>query len=174
MLRESFSLSRIEEPLVKLQGSTVFFKMNSNSGFWKNELDPNLRKYTTFITPFGQFQFKKMPFGISAAPEFFQGQVSKILQDLQGVVCMMDDNLVYGKDMREHNERLQQVMRRVRYAGMTLNKKKCQYRVILLGYKISTEGISADPERVGAIKEMKELTKQDRVEKLPRNGKLST
>ena len=111
--------------------------------------------------------------------EYQQHQVSlkkmfKILQDLQGVGCVMDDILVYSKNTKEHDERLQQVMKRIGDAGMTLNKKKCQYRVILLGYKISTEGISADPERVGAIKEMKELTKQDRVEKLPRNGKLST
>ena len=94
MLRENFPLPRVKESLAKLQGSTVFSKMDANSGFWQVELDRTSRKYTTFITPFGQFQFKKMPFGISAAPEFFQGQVSKILQDLQGVVRVMDDILV--------------------------------------------------------------------------------
>ena len=64
---------------------------------------------------------------------------------------MIDDILVYGKDMREHDEWLQQVMKRIRDTGMMLNKKKCQYRVkelIFLGHKISAECISADPEKV--------------------------
>ena len=98
-----------------------------------------------------------MPFGISAAPSFSK-KMFKILQDLQGVECVMDDILVYSKNTREHDERLQQVMKRIGDAGMTLNKKKCQYRVeelIFLGHKISAEGTSANSEKVRAIKKMK-------------------
>ena len=47
-----------------------------------------------------------MPFGISAAPEFFQRQMNKILEGLTGVVCMMDDILVVGKSKEEHDTRL--------------------------------------------------------------------
>ena len=70
--RENFPLPRVEEILVTLEGSRVFSKMDANSGFWQIELEEESRRYTTFITPFGRFQFCKMPFGISAAPEFFQ------------------------------------------------------------------------------------------------------
>ena len=82
VLRENFPLPRVKESLAKLQGSTVFSKMDANSGFWQVELDRTSRKYTTFITPFGQFQFKKMPLGISAATEFFKKHFCKIYKGL--------------------------------------------------------------------------------------------
>ena len=81
-----------------LEGSRVFSKMDANSGFWQIRLKETFRPLTTFISPFGKFQFKKMPFAVSAAPEFFQRQMSKILRGLEGVICMMDDILVFGKD----------------------------------------------------------------------------
>ena len=74
--RENFPLPRVEEILATLDESRVFSKMDANSGFWQIELEEQSHKYTTFITPFGRFQFCKMPFGISAAPEFFQRQMS--------------------------------------------------------------------------------------------------
>ena len=79
--------------------------MEANSGFWQIELEEELRPLTTFLTPFGRFQFRKMPFGILAAPEFFQRQMSKILTGLEGVVCVMDDMLVFGRDDKERDER---------------------------------------------------------------------
>ena len=54
------------------------------------------RHLTTFLTPFGRFCFNKMPFGISSAPEHFQKRMNEILKDLPGVVCLIDDVLVYG------------------------------------------------------------------------------
>ena len=77
--RESFPLPRLEDTLASLEGSKYFSKMDANSGFWQIKLDEESKEYTTFITPFGRYQYCKMPFGISAAPEFFQRQMNKIL-----------------------------------------------------------------------------------------------
>ena len=163
VLRENYPLPRVEELLANLEGSKIFSKMDANSGFWQIELAEESRQYTTFITPFGRFQFRKMPFGISAAPEFFQRQMSRILEGLEGTICMMDDILVHGRDVKEHDERLLRVLQRIKSSGMTLNKKKCQFRVkelIFLGHKISGEGISPDPNKVRAIREMRAPTNQ--------------
>ena len=81
---------------------------------------------------------------------------------------MIDNILVYGKDTREHDERLQQVMKRIRDAGMTLNKKKCQYRVeelIFLGHKISAKVYQTTQKYKGN----EGTYKKDGVEKLFRN-----
>ena len=85
------------------------------------------RKLTTFITPFGRYCFNKMPFGIASAPEHFQKQMSKILAGLEGVLCLIDDVLVYGKDQKEHDERLKAVLERLEAAGITLNQTKCEF-----------------------------------------------
>ena len=78
--------------------------MDANSGFWQVRLEEESREYTTFITPFGRYQYRKMPFGMSAAPEFFQRQMNKILGGMEGVVCMMDDILGVGKNTEEHDK----------------------------------------------------------------------
>lgn len=155
--RENYPLPRVEETLALLEGSQIFSKMDANSGFWQIELEKQSREFTTFITPFGRFQFRKMPFGISAAPEFFQRQMTKILEGLEGVTCMMDDILVFGREEREHDERLKKVLKRLEESGMTLNRDKCEFKVRevkFLGHLVSGKGISADPEKVKAITEM--------------------
>ena len=67
-------------------------------------LSPESLPLTTFITPFGRFCFHRLPFGITSAPEYFQRQMSEMLKDHDGVLCLMDDVLVYGKTESEHND----------------------------------------------------------------------
>ena len=156
--REYFPLPRLEETLASIEGSCYFTKKVANSGFWQIKLEEQSRELTTFITPFGRYMFKKMPFGISAAPEFFQRQMSKILERLEGVVCMMDDVLVVGKTKQEHDERLKKVLSKIESGRLTLNKEKCEFgveKVRFLGHIIDRNGIQVDPEKEKAIAEMK-------------------
>lgn len=159
--REVYPLPRLEETLSEIEGSQFFSKMDANSGFWQIGLDEESRDYTAFITPFGRYVFCKMPFGISAAPEFFQRQMCKILQGLGGVVCMMDDILVVGRTKQEHDERLARVLESLEEAGLTLNKEKCEFgvsEVRFLGHILNREGIRVDPDKERAIREMEAPT----------------
>ena len=84
------------------------------------------RKLTAFITPFGRFICKRLPFGISLAPEIFQREMQKVIVGLDGVLCHTDDILVFGKDQEEHDGRMQKVLQRLQEAGITLNREKCK------------------------------------------------
>ena len=102
-----------------------------------------------------------MPFRITSAPEHFQKRMAKILSGLTGVSCMMDDVLVFGKDKKEHDERLIQVLRRIAAAGATLNPEKCEFgkkQLKFLGHVIDKTGIRADPEKTAAVIEMEAPT----------------
>ena len=59
-----------------------------------------------------RFCFNKLLFGISCTPELFQKQMSAMLCELQGVLCLMDDVLIYGQDQEEHDRRLEAVLQR--------------------------------------------------------------
>lgn len=154
VLREVHPMPKVDETLAQLAGARVFSKLDANSGFWQIPLAEESRLLTTFVTPYGRYCFNKLPFGISSAPELFQKRMSKVLAGLEGVVCQVDDVLVFGKDKAEHDERLVAVLGRIEKAGITLNSEKCEFskdRVKFLGHLIDSNGIQADPEKTTAI-----------------------
>ena len=53
--------------------------------------------------------------------------MSEILEGLDGVVCQMDDILVYVSDQTEHDKRLHTVLAKLQDSGITLNKEKCEF-----------------------------------------------
>ena len=139
----------------------LFSKLDTNSGFWQIPLAKKSQQLTTFITPFGRYHFKKVPFGISSAPEQFQKRITEILSGLEGVLCLMDDILIFGKDETEHEKRLMKALQRIHSAGVTLNQNKCEFKqkqLKFLGHLIDEKGIRADQDKVSVIVEMKPPT----------------
>ena len=121
--RERHPLPAVEQSLAQLAGARVFSTLDANSGFWQIPLDRNSALLTTFITPYGRYCFHRLPFGITSAPEHFQRQMSDILTGLEGVVGMMDDVLVHGRTIEEHDERLDKVLQKLEEAGLTKPSK---------------------------------------------------
>ena len=74
-------LPTIEDVTSKLQGCKVFFTLDATSGYHQLALDENSAKLTTFMTPFGRFMFKRLPFGITSASEIFQINLSDIMPE---------------------------------------------------------------------------------------------
>ena len=157
VLREHHPLPKVNDILGQLTGATMFTKLDANSGFWQVPLAEKSRLFTTFITPFGRYCYNKLPFGISSAPEHFQRRMHSLLEGLQGVLCVMDDILIFGTTTQEHNSRLQGVLKRLSSAGITLNSRKCEFcktSLTFLGHVIDQRGITADPNKTAAIQQM--------------------
>ena len=127
VLRERHILPSVDHVLAQIGDTKYFSKLHANLGFWQIELSPESSMLTTFITPFGRYRFNRLPFGISSAPEVFQIKVSEILGDMEGVVGLIDDLLVYGRSKEEHDERLRKVLQKLRESGATLNEDKRKF-----------------------------------------------
>ncbi len=87
--------------------------------------------------------------------------MTKLLDGIEGVVCLMDDVLVHGKTLEEHNDRLHRVLSWLEESGMTLNKDKCTFsstEVKFLGQILSDKGICSDPDKITAIQKIPEPT----------------
>ncbi|CAL8069840.1 unnamed protein product [Orchesella dallaii] len=152
--RELHPMPVVEHTLGQLAGARIFTKLDANSGFYQILLSPESRSLTTFITPFGRYRYRRLPFGITSAPEHFQKRMMDILEGLPGVVLHVDDMLIWGRTVKEHDARLRAVLRRLKDAGITLNKEKCVFGVPLikfLGHIIDENGVRPDPEKVEAI-----------------------
>ena len=156
--RELLQLPSVEESLAKLEGGKFFSKLDAANGFWQVPLHRDSYKLTSFITPFGRYFFKRLPFGICSGPEVFQFRLSQILGDIPGVVNQADDILIMGKSEEEHDQRVKIVIKRLEENGITLNMDKCHFgvrTVVFLGHVISEQGVSVDPNKTRAILSMK-------------------
>ena len=101
----------------------------------------------------GRLCFNKLPLGICSAPEHFQRRMSTILENIPRVLCNISDIIVFGESQLQHDERLNEVLQRLSQAGVTLNNK-CEFsksHIKYLRHIISSEGVTADPEKISAI-----------------------
>ncbi|UYV80770.1 K02A2.6-like [Cordylochernes scorpioides] len=152
-IKEIHPIRVVEHTLAQLKGAKLFTKLDANSEFWKIPLSSESSALTTL---FGRFRFKRLPFGISSAPEIFQKRMGQLLEGLEGTLCHMDDILVYGSCQEEHDKRLETVLTRLFKSELTLNKDKCKFAVTtikFLCHQIDPNGIQLDPKRKRAILE---------------------
>lgn len=134
-----------------------FAVLDANHGFWQIQLDEESSKLCTFNTPFGRYCFKRLPFGVSTAPEVFQKCIAQRLEDLEGVVNIMDDILVWGENAEQHDERLRWLLERIRSINLKLNRDKCKIimsEIKYIGHVLSGEGLKPDQDKIKAIVEM--------------------
>jgi hypothetical protein len=83
----------------------------------------------TFSTPYGHFQFNRMPFELKNAPAIFQRLTNSVLSGLQGIglFVYLDDTVIYSKPLREHEIKSNQLMGRFREAKLRLQPDKCKF-----------------------------------------------
>ena len=120
--RERYILPTADDLFHQLRGSTVFSTLDAESGYWQFPLTEAASKLTTFITPFGRYRFKRLPFGISSASEIFQREMMTLLDGLDGVIVYQDDVLVHGTTIKQHDDRLDTVLNRIIASGLRLNE----------------------------------------------------
>ena len=102
-----------------------------------------------------------LPFGIINAPEHFQKKMSAVVDGFQEELCLIDNTLIFGRDKAEHNERLFVDLNKIQKARVTLNAEKCEFwcdQIKFLGHVISKNGVTPDPAKPAAIKEMEAPT----------------
>ena len=171
ILREYHPLPSVDHTLAQLAGATIFSKLDANSGFWQIGLSPESAKLTTFITPFGRFCFNRLPLGISSAPEHFQKRISQVQEGTDGALCQMDDILVYGKSVGEHNPHLEAT--KLQEANLPLNEEKYEFSkpsVEFLGTLVDSEGVHVNPQESQSHSEDENASRPDGIKKISRHG----
>ena len=130
-------------------------KIDANSGFWTLPMDPDSQLLTTFNTPWGQYCFVKMPFGLNQAQYFFQFYMDQNFRDINSTTNLItDDVMVHGETEKEHDQNLLQVLNKCREIGLKLNPEKCIFgkpEVKFYGNIMGKAGLKADPKKVEAI-----------------------
>ena len=118
---DEFRLPRVDDTLDLLTGHRYFTTLDLASGYWQVQMEPSSTEKTAFMTYSGLYQFKKMPFGLVNAPATFQRLMEVELSDLARSACVvyLDDILVFGKTLQEHNDNLGKVLEQIRQLAYT-------------------------------------------------------
>ena len=155
--REHYHLPKAEEIFAKIKGAKYFSTLDAAAGFWQIPLHPTSSPLTKFITTFGRFRFKRLPFGLSSGPKIFHRTMHHILSGIEGVDCSIDEAIIWGSTREKHDQRVRCVLERLRDKGVKLQAAKCKFRLQELtyyGHILSTEEIKVGPQKVQAITQM--------------------
>ena len=146
----------MEHILQMVSGFELFSLLDGFSSYNQVLVAEENRLKTTFRTKWGNFVYRRIPFGLINAGATFQRAMDIDFCSLIGrsVVVYLDDVTIFSKKREEHAFHLKQIFERCWKYGISLNTKKCGFVVIegnLLGHDISKKGILIDPERIKAI-----------------------
>lgn len=155
--KDGYPLPRIDTALGTLRGARVFSTMDLNGGYHQVPVAEKDREKLAFTTPWGQYQFKRAPFGVTNMPAVFSRMMNKVFAGMLWihVLIYLDDILCLSETVEDHITHLTEIFSRLKQAGLKLKGKKCQFfmnEVQYLGHRVSSEGIMVDPSKVEAIK----------------------
>ena len=102
--KDNYPLPRIDEILDALKGAQWFTTLDLASGYWQIKVKKEDQEKTAFITKFGTYEFKVMPFGLCNAPATFQRTMDQILKGIldKYALVYLDDVIIYSKTFDEH------------------------------------------------------------------------
>ncbi|XP_062864418.1 uncharacterized protein LOC134326144 [Trichomycterus rosablanca] len=158
--KDAYPLPRIEESLDALAGARLFSTLDLTSGYNQVPMMEKDKQKTAFCTPFGLFEFNRMPFGLCNSPSTFQRLMERIFGDerFHSLLLYLDDIVIFSPSFDTHLQRLEMVLRRLQQHNLKLKLEKCHFfqsEVRYLGHIISPLGVATDPEKIRAVSEWK-------------------
>ena len=156
--REPYQMPNVETIIAKARGMEYFNKIDLRSAFQQIELHPDSRYISRFRCRDNIYQYKRLFFGVNAAPEIFHNKLRHELSDLPGVENAIDDILVMGRTQEESTQNVNRVLQRLSQLGLTVNASKClfdQTELTFFNLKLSKNGISLNDQKTQALKDFK-------------------
>lgn len=157
IVTDKYPLPSIEHILDQLGEAKYFTTLDLASGFHQIEINPDDRAKTAFSIPGGHFEFNRLGFGIKNGPPAFQRRMDNTLRGLPAWV-FLDDIIIPGKSLEDHNKNLTDVFSRLRSFNFKLQPDKCEFlgtETNYLGHIITDKGIMPNPNKIKAISEIK-------------------
>lgn len=149
--KDSFPIPNIVELLSYLSKSKYFTSLDLAQAFHSIPVREVDREKLSFCALDKFYQFCRMPFGLTSAPNTWARLVTKVLHEIpkSQLVVFFDDLLVHSPDLSTHLKTLEKVMKLLHESGLRLNLEKTDWikgEVKFLGHLISREGIKVPPE----------------------------
>ena len=157
--KDDFPLPHIDVLVDNAARSSTYSFMDGFSGYNQIKMAPEDKAKTTFVTPWGTYCYKVMPFGLKNTGATYQRAMVALFHDMmhKEIEVYVDDMIAKSKKGEDHIKVLRKLFERLRKYELKLNPAKCSFGVKsgkLLGFVVSDRGIEVDPDKVRAIQSM--------------------
>lgn len=158
-------LPRIQDLTDSLRGYSWFSILDQGKAYHQGFIAEGSRYLTAFNTPWGLYEWVRIPFGLSNAPAAFQRSMEEMLDSLRDECCIpyLDDVLCFSKSFDEHVHVLQKVLQALQRHGVKLKPEKCELfrrEVRYVGRLVSEDGVKVDPKDIEAVQALKQKRPQ--------------
>jgi len=151
---DRYAIPNIQTVHNKMEGANIFSRLDLVKAYHFIPMRESDICKTAICTPFGTYEYTRMPFGLRNASSTFQRFIDNLLRDIPFVVTYIDDILIFSQSQEEHQQHLLRVLERLNTANLRINRKKSDLfknKINFLGFEFSSTGIKPMPERVQAL-----------------------
>ena len=160
--KDNYPLPYMRDFRNKLGNKTIFSSLDLKDAYFHIPVyKPHIHK-TALATPFGLFEYLKMPFGLSGSAQTFQRFVDGVFRNvvtpsgrLPSIFVYLDDILIASENKEDHKEDVETVLKQLAKFGLKISAHKCNFftdKIEFLGHTITKEGLMPQTCKVEAIR----------------------
>ncbi|CAL1388457.1 unnamed protein product [Linum trigynum] len=173
---DPYPLPRIDQFIDATSDHQTLSFLDMFSGYHQIPMSREDEERTAFMTPFGNFCFVGMPFGLKNAVATYQRMIDSVISQQIGrnIEAYVDDLIVKTKMGNSHLEDLRETFEALRKHSLRLNPLKCVFGAEagkFLGFMITKRGIEVDPKHITAVQQLRAPRSAVEIQSL--NGKIA-
>ena len=122
-----YPLPKIEDIMNTIRGAKCFTILDLRQAYLQLKVHPQSQQFLGVSTPWGIFRQTRLAFGLSCAAQVFQRFIDEVIAGLEGVICYLDDVLIYAEDKSSCYDRVTQVLDRFERINIKVRLEKCKF-----------------------------------------------